>query len=90
MASGTGLEYDEVSLRLRLTGQVSRKIGPISYLPQDQPATFCAEHQNIAILGASDCNAPDALWEGDESFLISLLATVDMNHCLLSLRGEDM
>ena len=93
MASGTGLEIRKlISARINMTDHAVNKIRAelVSYLPHDQPATFCAKDQNIAILGTSNSNAADALWERDEGLLVSLLSTIDVNDCLLSLCSKDM
>jgi hypothetical protein len=62
----------------------------VSYLPHDQPATFCAKDQNIAILGTSNSNAADALWERNKGLLVSLLSTINVNDGLVSLCGENV
>lgn len=91
MASSTGLEIRKlVSAPIDLTDHAANKIEPVSYLPQDQPTTFRAKNQHIAILCTGNSNAADALWESDEGLLVSLLPTIDVNDRLLSLCGEDM
>ena len=61
-----------------------------SYLPQNQPSTFCPQHQDIPILSPRNRKTAYPLRERHRCFLIPFLPAVHMDNCLFRLSCKNM
>ena len=61
-----------------------------SYLPQNQPSTFCPQHQDIPILSPRNRKTAYPLRERHRCFLIPFLSAIDVHDRLFRLRRKHM